>query len=130
MLPEVHGLFVNLVLLESSFSDGLSESTSPYMNMGPRPHVLSRQLRLDSVSTVGDMAYPPMDFPSTHSSSSTSSYYPATAEVSPLLMPTTLDAVTLGFEEDCPLQESPVGTAAPASAAGTFSSTPSHEDHG
>ena len=134
VLPEVHGLFVNLVLLESSFADGLSESTSPYVNMGSMPHVLSRQFRLDSVSTVGDMNYPPMEFSSTHSSSSTSSYYLAASEVSPLLMPTTLDTITLGFEEDCPLHESPVGmansTAASATAAGPFSSTPSHEDRG
>lgn len=111
VLPEVHGLFVNLVLLESSFTDGLSDSTSPYVNMGPVPHVLNRQFRLDSVSTIGDMSYPPVEFPSSHASSSTSSYYPTAAEVSPLLMPTTLDTVTLGFEEDCPLHEPSVGTA-------------------
>lgn len=116
VLPEVHGLFVNLVLLESSFADGLSESTSPYLNMGPIPHVLNRQFRLDSVSTVGDMSYPPVEFASAHSSSSTSSYYPTATEVSPLLMPTTLDIITLGFEEDCPQHES-------SSAAGSATST-------
>ena len=132
VLPEVHGLFVNLVLLESSFSDGLSESTSPYMNMGPMPHMMSRQFRLDSVSTVGDnMGFTPVEFPSQRSSSSTSSYYPTTAEVSPLLMPTTLDSATLGFEEDCPLHELPVGPAnSTTSSSGAFNSSLSHEEHG
>ena len=133
VLPEVHGLFVNLVLLESSFSDGLSESTSPYVNVGPMPHVMSRQFRLDSVSTVGDMGFTPMDFPSQRSSSSTSSYYPTAAEASPLLMPTTLDSVTLGFEEDCPPHELPAGPANPAtssSVTGAFHSSLSHEEHG
>lgn len=47
-------------------------------------------------------------------------------------MPTTLNTITLGFEEDCPLNESPVGVAnsATSATAGPFSSTPSHEDHG
>ena len=132
VLPEVHGLLVNLVLLEASFADGLSDTTSPYMNMGPMTHVLaSRQFRLDSVSTIGDMGYPPVEFPSSRSTSSTSSYYPPTAaDVFPLLMPTALDAVTLGFEEDCPLHE-PVGVAgSAASATGTFGAISSHDDHG
>ena len=133
VLPEVHGLFVNLVLLESSFTDGLSDATSPYMNMGPMPHVLNRQFRLDSVSTIGDMAYPPVEFSSSHASSSTSPYYPATADVSPLLMPTTVDTVTLGFEEDCRLHDSSslsATTAAGASAGGGTFNSLSYDEHG
>ena len=131
VLPEVHGLFVNLVLLESSFTDGLSDSTSPYLNMGPMPHVLNRQFRLDSVSTIGDMGYTPVEFPSSHASSSTSSFYPTAAEVSPLLMPTTMDTITLGFEEDCPLHDPSMGGASStaASAEGAFNSA-SYNDHG
>lgn len=137
VLPEVHGLFVNLVLLESSFADGLSESTSPYLNMGPMSHVFtSKQFRLDSVSTIGDINYPPVEFPSLHSTSSTSSYYPTATEVSPLLMPTALGTVTMGFEEDCSLHET-MGTAGSTAAridgstsAGTFNSTTLHEDQG
>lgn len=130
VLPEVHGLLVNLILLELSSADGLSESTTPYVNMGSVSHMLSRQFRLDSVSTIGDMGYPPMEFPSSHSSSSTSSYYPnaagAAAETSSLLMPTTLDTTTLGFEEDCPLNES-VGAASSSTVAARFDGLASHE---
>ena len=96
------------------------------------PHVLNRQFRLDSVSTIGDMGYTPVEFPSSHASSSTSSFYPTAAEVSPLLMPTTMDTITLGFEEDCPVHDPSVGgasTTAAASAEGAFNSA-SYDDHG
>jgi len=103
LFPEVHGLLVSLVLLESSFNDGLTETAS-YVGMGQQMHVFpGRQFRLDSVSTIADMNFP-MEF--TPSRTTSSSYYPG-VDSSPLLASTAMDTITLGFQEDCPLAVDP-----------------------
>ena len=98
VFPEVHGLLVSLVLLESSFNDGLTETAS-YVGMGQMHVFPGRQFRLDSVSTIADMNFQ-MEFPPSRTTSA--SYYPG-VDSSPLLASTSMDTITLGFQEDCPL---------------------------
>jgi len=102
VFPEVHGLLVSLVLLESSFNDGLTETTS-YVGMGQMHVFPGRQFRLDSVSTITDMNFS-MEFPSSRTTST--SYYPG-VDSSPLLASTAMDSITLGFQEDCSLVAEP-----------------------